>query len=111
MSNTKSKLLTTLKVIYLIIYIALTAYLVWGLLDIVITPSSNPSLEVAVYLTIVVIIIGGIGYIVSLIPAIIGLIYSIVKRAGKGNIIFFIVAIILPIISEIAFIVTCQMLA
>lgn len=111
MSNKKSKLLATLKVIYLIIYLALTVYLAWGLVDIVITPSSNQSLEIAVYLTFMVIMIGGIGYIVSIIPALIGLIACITKRAGKGSIIFFIVAVLLPIISEFVFITACQMLA
>lgn len=88
-----------LKILYAVIYIAVTAYLVYGFLDIVISPSENVSLELAVYLTFSVIIIGGIGYIISLIPAIIGLISSIVSGEG-GNVLFFIIAVILPIVSE-----------
>ena len=47
----------------------------------------------------------------SLIPAIMGLIYSIAKKFGKSNIIFFIVAVILPIITETIIIIICNLLA
>ena len=109
--NEKSKFLTSLKIIFAIIYLAVTIWLVWGLIDIVISPSGVNSLDVALYLAFIVIIFGSIGYILSLIPAIMGLIYSIAKKFGKSNIIFFIVAVILPIITETIIIIICNLLA
>ena len=110
-SNTKSKFLTALKIIFIIIYVLLTAFLAWGLIDTLTAPSENASLGLAIYLAIVVIIFGGLGYAVSLISAILGLIVAIVKRSGKGNVAFFIIAIFLPVVTEIAFILICQALA
>lgn len=110
-SNTKSKFLTALKIIFIIIYVLLTAFLAWGLIDTLTAPSENASLGLAIYLAIVVIIFGGIGYALSLVVAILGMIVAIVKRAGKGNVAFFIVAVLLPILTEMAFIFICQALA
>ena len=90
---------TFLKILYSVLFVAVTAFLVYGLLDIVISPSENASLELALYLTFNVIIIGSIAYIITLIPAIIGLISSIVAGEG-GNIVFFIIAVLLPFIAE-----------
>ncbi len=109
--NGKSKFLTALKIIFSVIYLAVTIWLVWGLVDIAISPSGVNSLDVALYLVFIVLIFGSIGYILSLIPAIIGLIYSSVKKLGKGNIISFIIAVILPIITEAILIIVCNLLA
>ncbi len=98
----------SLKIIFIIIYVALTAFLTWGLIDTLTTPSENSSLALGIYLAIVVIIFGGIGYALSLITAVVGLIAATVKHAGKGNVIFFIVAVLLPIVTEIAFVLICQ---
>ena len=106
--NKKSKLLTSLKIAIFIVYVALTIWICWGLLDIIINPTENFSASVAIYLAIVVIIFGMIGYSVCLILALIGLIVVIKKRAGKGNLIFFIVSIILSIITEMTFILVCK---
>ena len=110
-SNTKSKFLAALKIIFIIIYVLLTAFLAWGLIDTLTAPSENASLALGLYLAIVVIIFGLIGYAVSLITAAIGLIVAIVKHAGKGDVGFFIVAVILPIVTEGAFILICQLIA
>ncbi len=107
MLKNKSKLLTVLKIIFFVVYALVTIYLTYGLLDIILSPSENLSLELAVYLVFSVIILGSIGYGVSLVPAIIGLIYSIVKNAGKNQIIFFIITVLLPVITETVFIVLC----
>ena len=111
MSNkTKGKFLFVLKLIFALIYIGLTIWLAWGLIDVVNTPSENTSLSIALYLSFIIIIFGMIGYAIALIPAVIGLIAAIVRR-DKGNIIFFLCAMILPIITEIAFILIGKVLA
>ncbi len=111
MSNkTKSKFLFVLKLIFALIYIGMTIWLAWGLIDVVTTPSENTSLSVALYLSFIIIIFGVIGYAIALIPAIIGLIATIVRR-DKGNFIFFVCAMLLPIITEVAFIIIGKALA
>ncbi len=111
MSNkTRSKLLIALKLIFALIYIGLTIWLAWGLIDVLTTPSENTSLSLALYLSFIIIIFGIIGYAIALIPAIIGLIATIARR-DKGNFIFFVCAVLLPIITEAIFILLCQALS
>lgn len=109
-NKTKSKFLLALKLVFALIYIGLTIWLAWGLIDVVATPSENTSLSVALYLSFVIIIFGVIGYAIALIPAIIGLIATIIKR-DRGNIIFFLCAVVLPIITEVVFILLGKALA
>lgn len=111
MTTNKSKLLTVMKILFLIIYLSVTVWLVFGLLDILITPSGDVKVEIALYLTFIIIIFGTLGYSASLIFAIIGFIFTLVKKQGKGNVIFFTIALILPILTQTALIVTCQLIA
>ncbi len=110
MDRGKSKFVKALKIIYAIIYLAVTVYLVWGLLDIVIHPVDNMALSTALYLSIVVIIFGTIGYIISVVVALVGLFVSIGKKEPKGSIIYFIVATLLPVLTEAIIIIICKLL-
>ncbi len=107
MSENRSIFLTILKILSAVFYALVTAYLVYGLID-VLSSGGNVSLGIAVYLTFSVIILGSIGYIITLIPAIIGLISSIAKEAGLFSILYFVVFILLPIITEGVIIIICQ---
>lgn len=98
------------KILFLVAYLAITAFILiqyFELLSIADEPSHGLSL--AVFLIVIVLIIGGIGYGVSLIFAVIGLILSIIKKSGKGNVVFFSIATALPIITEGVFILLCYL--
>lgn len=110
MNREKNKLLTFLKVFYLIVYLAITIYLVWSFLDIVISPSQNVGLEVAVFLSLVVIILGSVGYLICISISITGFVISLVKKKGVGNLLFFTIATLLPILTEAIIIILCQVI-
>lgn len=101
---------TVLKVIFFIVYVLVTAYLAFSFVSAVTAPE-NSNIELALFLVFGVIIVGGIGYIVSIIPGLIGLLTAIFTKSKKGDIVFFIVAVILPIITEGAFILICKILS
>ena len=74
--KTNNKTYTILKIIWGIIVVALTAWLVWELIDIVNkTDDTSKGIELAVYLILMVIIFGIIGYGIS---ALIGLVGAVV---------------------------------
>lgn len=93
----KYKSLLVFKILFIVAYVLMTAFLVWNFIDAL--NSENVGLSLALYLALIVIIIGSIGYIVCLTLAIIGLIISIIKKT-KPNIITFIIFTFLPIITE-----------
>lgn len=93
----KYKSLLIFKILFIVAYALMTAFLVWNLIDSL--TSENVGLSLALYLALIVIIIGSIGYIVCIILAIVGLIISIVKKT-KPNIITFVIFTLLPIITE-----------
>lgn len=93
------------KILFLVVYLALTTFILieyFGLMRVV--GDTSYGLSVAVFLIVIVLIIGGIGYAISLVFGAIGLFLSISKHSGKGNIIFFSIATALPIITEGVFI-------
>ncbi len=106
----KNTLLIVLQVIVAVLFVGLTAFLVGGLINEINTPPANTEntidlsgLGLALYLIIVIILIGGAGYLLNTILSIVGLIISLSKRkdgVGKGTIIYFIIFIALPIITE-----------
>lgn len=112
--KTKSKALTALKIIWAILIVAITAFLVWGAVDTFIQESNNDGsfqgLGIALYLIYFVMILGSIGYGVTVIIAIAGLIVSIVKKY-KGSSVFFIFAIIIPVVTEFLIIYLCKILS
>ncbi|MBO5067937.1 MAG: hypothetical protein J6C62_06005 [Clostridia bacterium] len=97
-----------------ILYSLVTLFLVYTLYDTVV--GANPDtlgLSLALWLTLFLIIFGTFGYIAAMIPAIIGLILTIVRRPSGlrvGQLIYFIVFTILPILSWIAFTVIVPLL-
>lgn len=97
-----------------ILYSLVTLFLVYTLIDTV--AGANPDtlgLSLALWLTIFLIIFGSFGYIGAMIPAIIGLILTIVRRPSGlrvGQLIYFIIFTILPILSWIAFVVIVPLL-
>ena len=99
-----NKLLKAFKITYLIIYSLLTLFLILTYIDVMVNPSDMQNLGIALYLVIFVLIIGGIGYAVSLIFAVTGLVISIKKKVKKSTLAFYIVATVLPVVTELAFI-------
>ena len=97
-----------------ILYSLVTLFLVYTLYDTVV--GANPDtlgLSLALWLTLFLIIFGTFGYIAAMIPPIIGLILTIVRRPNGlrvGQLIYFIVFTILPILSWIAFTVIVPLL-
>lgn len=113
MEEKKIRKLTALKIISAIIFIGITIYLVVGLVDALNSSADKISLNVALYLTFVVIIFGTIGNVLALIPAVIGLIYTAIrmkKGQGLAQLITFIVLTALPILSELTFIIVCSVI-
>lgn len=110
MENKNVKKLTFLKIISAIICVATFIYLLVGLINATGGNSSNPGLELAVYLTFSVIIFGVIGNAIAVILAVIGLIHTLINREkGQCNsqVITFIVLTVLPILSQAFFILYC----
>ncbi len=100
--KTKHTSLLVLKIIFLIAHVLISAFLIISMFDSL--SSANPELSLALYLALIVIIFGTIGYAVCLILAIVGLIISIVKKS-KNNIIVFTIFMFLPILTEFLIII------
>jgi hypothetical protein len=114
--KTNNKTYTILKIIWGIIVVALTAWLVWELIDIVNkTDDTSKGIELAVYLILMVIIFGIIGYGISALIGLVGAVVAFINlKKGlttKGNFICFVIMAIVPIILEVGFIIACQLLA
>ena len=114
--TTSPKKLTAVKIVWLVVMAVLTAWLVWGLVDVINTHDQTTSgLSLAVYLVIMVLIFGGIGYGVCALIGIVGTIVVAVNiKKGittKGTLAWFICMIVIPIVFETAFIVVCKLIA
>ena len=108
-ANNKSTFLLVWKIVVAVLYVIITALLVWGLVDALIklnTPVPDGKvnfngLGFAIFLVIIVLVFGTIAYAINVITSIVGLVISRKKGADKGTKIYFIVFIFLPIITEI----------
>lgn len=98
-----------LSVLITVIFVAITAYLIYGVVDVSKIPAdaSGRGISVAAFLAFGVIIIGGIGNgVVLLLSALGTLISAVGYRRGKvefGTLLHFIMFMIFPIISEVVF--------
>ncbi|MBR2498356.1 MAG: hypothetical protein IKB67_01400 [Clostridia bacterium] len=108
--NNKKTFLLVWKIIVGVLYAGITAFLVWGLIDALSGLNAPPpqsgqidtaGLGFALYLVLVVLILGSCAYIANAIFSIIGLVVASKNKANKGTKIYFIVFIALPIITEI----------
>ena len=93
--------LKVFKILFIITYSLVTTFLIWQLIASL--NSNNVGISLAFFIALCVIIIGSIGYIVSMLFTITGFIISIVKKFKKDAIIFTILTI-LPIVTEALFI-------
>lgn len=105
--------LTALKVVSIILFVATLAFLLIGLVDALGNEGNAYKLGIALYFIFFVLVFGLIGNVLALIPALIGLIYT-AKKAKQANVkkqlVFYIIITALPIISELAFIIICQII-
>ncbi len=93
-----------LKLISAIIYVAVTMYLILGLKNAL----NDDGLGIAAFLVFGVIILGSIGNVLAITPALIGLIYTAIKYKvvpKKTQLVIFAVQTALPIITELLFII------
>ncbi|MBO4939721.1 MAG: hypothetical protein J6D30_01650 [Clostridia bacterium] len=96
--------ISVFKTLFIIAYIVLTAYLAYGYADILMSGGENVAASMAVYLVFAVLIIGLIGYAVCAAISLIGLIIAAANDKPKG---FFVVGILLSVLTELVFIVLC----
>jgi hypothetical protein len=99
----KSRKYTILKVAVTILYIAITAFLIGSVIDSMHAEGEAVQLGIALTYAIIVVIIGGIAYGISLIPSIIGIVLTSVGLKRKTNsfksLLYFIIFTALPIIT------------
>ena len=105
----KSVALTVLKIVFLIAYALVTAYLLYTFIDgytkaLAIAPGSTSMDPIGAFKLgfAFVWIIGLIAYGVVTVIAIVGLIVAIVKKF-KGSIVFFVFGMVIPALSGLAF--------
>lgn len=110
-SNEKQKKLLVPRIISAVLYLLVTAFLVYSLIDSL--NSENLSLSIALYLAIIVIIFGSIGYGVCIIFSFVCFIVAIAKRKilAKGTSTYFAIFTILPVLTEFLIIVICKLIA
>ena len=114
----KNTFLLVWKIIVGALYITITAFLMWGLIDALNglnTPVPDGQMNLnglgfALFLIIVVLILGTGAYLINVILSIVGLVVSIKKQAGVGTKLYFILFIVLPIITEIVIFVLGKLL-
>lgn len=94
-------------IIFALIYLAVTAYLAVGYVDAL--NSDGEINEMPIFLAFGVIIVGIIGYGISEFFALVGLIVACIKRASSPIRPLFIIALILPIVTEGIFILLCKL--
>ena len=105
--------LKALKIISAILYSAVTVFLLATLIDLIVDPGSSFGLSLAVYLVVILFIIGGIANGVVLLISAIGLVISAVKLkkgCSKKTLAFFIVFTALPIVTEVVIYTVCMIL-
>ena len=84
-----------------------------SLIDLIVDPGSSFGLSLAVYLVVILFIIGGIANGIVLLISAIGLVISAVKLnkgCSKKTLAFFIVFTALPIVTEAVFYAVCMIL-
>ena len=99
------------KVLSIVLTIAVTAFLTWLFIDVLIDAKTNTEntmqgLGWAIFIMFGIVYVGGIGGGVALLSALTGLICTLVtcpKGERKGQVLFFIVLIVLPILIEAGF--------
>lgn len=97
----KSGKFLALRILAPIFFAITTAFLVYTFIDIIIDPGSNQGLSFALWYTLIFIIFGTGGYIVSIIFPLIGMLLTLFRRPQGlrvGQLIYFIIFTILPII-------------
>lgn len=108
-NNDSSGNLTVLKVVSIISYVAVLVLLILPLQSVLESAEVgglSEGISVALYLVLFVIIIGGIGCLISTVVSVVGLFVTLDKRqpgTKKGQIVFFSIMSLLPIITELAF--------
>jgi len=111
----KSTSYKVLKIISLLIYIVLLAFLLIEFIPIILeTDITKQKTMLVFFIMFILIIIGGIGAILNTIVSLIGLSLTIKNRKKedkKGSLIFFIIMTILPIFTEIIFFIVCKLIS
>lgn len=111
----KEKKFTGLKIVWAVIFIAITAWMIWGLADVLASKGQKGwGIGLALYLTLIVMVFGSIGYVIDIIIAIVGVVLSVRNlnaTTSKKTLISFIVMAVLPIVVEATLIITCKLLA
>ncbi|MBE7081364.1 MAG: hypothetical protein E7372_02250 [Clostridiales bacterium] len=111
----KSTSYKVLKIISLLIYIVLLAFLLIEFIPIILeTDITKQKTMLVFFIMFILIIIGGIGAILNTIVSLIGLSLTIKNRKkedNKGSLIFFIIMTILPIFTEIIFFIACKLIS
>ena len=104
-----------LKIVSIIVYLALLTFLLIEFIPILSqTDINNKKIMIAAFLVLILIIIGGIGAIVSTLISIVGLIIAIANRKKdqtKTHVIYFIIMSILPLLTEIIFFIACKIIS
>lgn len=102
----KSKGVLIFQIITAILYLMLSFFLIYSFIDsvLIVENPDTHSLGVAVFFVIIVVIIGGIGAAINALVSLAGLMFAIFKRkkgfiVSKGKIAYFIVFIVLPILT------------
>ncbi len=110
----KSGKYKVLWIITAILYALVTLFLAYTLYDTLVgADPDTKGLSLALWLTFIFIIFGTFGYIATMIPPIIGLILTIVRRPNGlrvGQLIYFIIFTLLPVISWFAFFIIVPLL-
>lgn len=106
-------IITVIKILFIAAYVLLTAFLLWQLIrscvGLVTEPDSQEGF--GIILAIVIIIIGSIGNAVLVGVGLLGLIFTLLNKFSakrKGNIRFFIIATLLPAVTEILMVATAS---
>jgi len=111
----KSTSYKVLKIISLLIYVVLLAFLLIEFIPIILeTDIKKQKTMLVFFIMFILIIIGGIGAILNTIVSLIGLSLTIKNRKKedkKGSLIFFIIMTILPIFTEIIFFIVCKLIS
>lgn len=113
LSPTKKVKLLPLRIIGAILYILITAFFAYMLIDMLIDKPQNLGLSLAVYL-VLLLSYGSIAYGVDLILFLVGLIISLAKRKkenAKGSIIFFALLVGLILVTYLTLFLTAYLTA
>ena len=113
LTPTKKVKLLPLRIIGAILYILITAFFAYMLIDMLIDKPQNLGLSLAVYL-VLLLTYGSIAYGVDLILCLVGFIISLAKRKkenAKGSIIFFALLVGLILVTYLTLFLTAYLTA